>query len=51
MDAPVPLKTTLVPAQTVADGKILKLIIGRGFTVIVVVAVFEQPFGPTPVTV
>ena len=49
--APVPFSVTDVPAQTADAGDVVEETVGVGFTVIVVVAVFVQPFTSVPVTV
>lgn len=42
---------TIVPAHTVEEGDTADVIDGAGFTVIVLMAVFVQPFTSVPVTV
>ena len=49
-EAPVPLNVTTVPAQTVDDGETVAPTVGIALTVIVWVAVLEQPL-EVPVTV
>jgi hypothetical protein len=49
--APVPLRTTDTPEQTVDDGEMVTPTTGNGFTVIVIGWELVQPLAPVPVTV
>ena len=48
--APLAVRVVLVPLQMLADAGV-RVKVGKGFTVIVLVAVFEQPPALVPVTV
>ena len=51
VDAPVPFSVTIVPVHTVVPGEAVEDTVGNGFTVMVMVFVFTQPFPSVPVTV
>ena len=50
VDAPLAVRVVLPPGQYDAEEGVT-VIVGKGFTVTVTVAVFVQPLAPVPVTV